>query len=259
MTSQLDADRVLEDWLAQGPSQLPERAIHETIGRLDSVRQRKPSRLPGSERMNRPDPLSERGRRRGHRGRGGTRPAQRRPAGRWSARSRLHLGATWIHGGPARRPLVPGRAPRHLGAGGVLRRQQRCRRRLLRGSGLDAWSATDLVRLPGLPDDPGRHGLRGVGRNARRGDRSGRGRASSRSAATNADPWTVRRPASAPTAARNSGSSWSRGPPSRPSLPTVVVATRSTCGPSRWVRRCPRWQRSKRLADDWLARFSFND
>lgn len=53
MTSQLDADRVLEDWLAQGPSQLPERTIHETIGRLDSVRQRKPSRLPGSERMNR--------------------------------------------------------------------------------------------------------------------------------------------------------------------------------------------------------------
>jgi hypothetical protein len=53
MTSQLDADRVLEDWLAQGPSQLPERAIHETIGRLDHVRQRKPSRLPGSERMNR--------------------------------------------------------------------------------------------------------------------------------------------------------------------------------------------------------------
>lgn len=53
MTSQLDADRVLEDWLAQGPSQLPERAIHETIGRLDSVRQRRPSRLPGSERMNR--------------------------------------------------------------------------------------------------------------------------------------------------------------------------------------------------------------
>lgn len=51
MTSQLDADRVLEDWLAQGPSQLPERAIHETIGRLDSIRQRKPSRLPGSERM----------------------------------------------------------------------------------------------------------------------------------------------------------------------------------------------------------------
>ena len=53
MTSQLDADRVLEDWLAQGPSQLSERVIHETIGRLDDVRQRKPSRLPGSERMNR--------------------------------------------------------------------------------------------------------------------------------------------------------------------------------------------------------------
>ena len=53
MTSQFDADRVLEDWLAEGPSQFPERAIDETIGRLDSVRQRKPSRLPGSERMNR--------------------------------------------------------------------------------------------------------------------------------------------------------------------------------------------------------------
>ena len=53
MTSQLDADRVLEDWLAQGPSQLPERTIQETIGRLDDIRQRKPSRLPGSERMNR--------------------------------------------------------------------------------------------------------------------------------------------------------------------------------------------------------------
>lgn len=53
MTRQLDVDRVLEDWLAQGPSQLPERAIQETIGRLDSVRQRKPSWLPGSERMNR--------------------------------------------------------------------------------------------------------------------------------------------------------------------------------------------------------------
>ena len=53
MTSQLDADRVLEDWLAQGPSQLPERTIQETIGRLDDIRQRKPSWLPGSERMNR--------------------------------------------------------------------------------------------------------------------------------------------------------------------------------------------------------------
>jgi len=53
MTAQFDADRVLEDWLAQGPSQLPERAIHETIGRLDDVRQRKPSRLPGSDRMHR--------------------------------------------------------------------------------------------------------------------------------------------------------------------------------------------------------------
>jgi hypothetical protein len=53
MTRQLDVDRVLEDWLAQGPSQLPERAIQETIGRLDSVRQRKPSWLLGSERMNR--------------------------------------------------------------------------------------------------------------------------------------------------------------------------------------------------------------
>lgn len=53
MTRQLDMDRVLDDWLAHGPSQLPERAIQETIGRLDDIRQRKPSWLPGSERMNR--------------------------------------------------------------------------------------------------------------------------------------------------------------------------------------------------------------
>jgi hypothetical protein len=53
MTRQLDADRVLEDWLAEGPSQLPERAIWDTIDRLDDIKQRRPSRLPGSQRMHR--------------------------------------------------------------------------------------------------------------------------------------------------------------------------------------------------------------
>jgi hypothetical protein len=53
MTRQLDVDRVLEDWLAEGPSQLPERAIWDTIGRLDDIKQRRPSRLPGSQRVHR--------------------------------------------------------------------------------------------------------------------------------------------------------------------------------------------------------------
>lgn len=53
MTRQHDVDRVLEDWLAEGPSQLPDRAIQETIDRLDDIRQRKPTWLPGSERMHR--------------------------------------------------------------------------------------------------------------------------------------------------------------------------------------------------------------
>ena len=51
MTRQLDVDRVLGDWLEEGPSQLPDRVIQETIGQLEHIRQRKSHRLPGSERM----------------------------------------------------------------------------------------------------------------------------------------------------------------------------------------------------------------
>lgn len=53
MTRQLDVDRVLEDWLAEGPSRLPDRVIQETIGQLDDIRQRRLWWLPGSERMQR--------------------------------------------------------------------------------------------------------------------------------------------------------------------------------------------------------------
>jgi hypothetical protein len=53
MTRQLDVDRVLEDWLAEGPSRFPERAVWQTIDRLDDIQQRRPSRLPGSQRMHR--------------------------------------------------------------------------------------------------------------------------------------------------------------------------------------------------------------
>lgn len=51
MTRQLDVDRLLEDWLAEGPSRLPDRAVQATIDQLDDIRQRRPSRLPGSQRM----------------------------------------------------------------------------------------------------------------------------------------------------------------------------------------------------------------
>jgi len=53
MTRPLDVDRVLEDWLAEGPSRLPERVVDATIGQLDDIRQRKPFWLPGSQRMHR--------------------------------------------------------------------------------------------------------------------------------------------------------------------------------------------------------------
>ena len=53
MTRPLDIDRVLEDWLAEGPSRFPDSAAQATIDRLDDIRQRRPSRLPGSTRMNR--------------------------------------------------------------------------------------------------------------------------------------------------------------------------------------------------------------
>jgi hypothetical protein len=53
MTRELDVDRVLEDWLAEGPSRLPDHAIRDTIDHLDDIAQRKRALLPGSEQMHR--------------------------------------------------------------------------------------------------------------------------------------------------------------------------------------------------------------
>ena len=53
MTSELDVDRVLEDWLAQGPSRLPDRVITETVEQLDHVKRRRYLLPPGRERMTR--------------------------------------------------------------------------------------------------------------------------------------------------------------------------------------------------------------
>lgn len=51
MTSELDVDRVLEDWFAQGPSRLPERVISETVETLDHIKRRRYLLSPGRERM----------------------------------------------------------------------------------------------------------------------------------------------------------------------------------------------------------------
>jgi hypothetical protein len=53
MTSELDVDRVLEDWLAQGPSRLPDRVITETTEQLDHIKRRRYVLPPGRERMTR--------------------------------------------------------------------------------------------------------------------------------------------------------------------------------------------------------------
>jgi hypothetical protein len=53
MTGQFDADRVLEDWLAEGPDRLPDRVVNATVAQLDDIKQRRPSWLPGRIRMNR--------------------------------------------------------------------------------------------------------------------------------------------------------------------------------------------------------------
>jgi hypothetical protein len=53
MTGQLDVDRVLEDWLADGPDRLPDRVVQATVAQLDDIKQRKSSWLPGSNRMHR--------------------------------------------------------------------------------------------------------------------------------------------------------------------------------------------------------------
>jgi hypothetical protein len=52
MNRELDADRVLEDWLAEGPSRFPDHAIRATIDQLDDISQRK-RWLPGRNRMHR--------------------------------------------------------------------------------------------------------------------------------------------------------------------------------------------------------------
>ena len=51
MTSELDVDRVLEDWFAQGPSRLPDRVITETVENIDHIKQRRYLLPPGRERM----------------------------------------------------------------------------------------------------------------------------------------------------------------------------------------------------------------
>ena len=53
MTSELDVDRVLEDWLAEGPSRLPDRVISETVEQLDHIKRRRYVLPPGRERMTR--------------------------------------------------------------------------------------------------------------------------------------------------------------------------------------------------------------
>jgi len=53
MTRQLDVDRALEEWLAEGPSQLPDRAIDGIVRQLIETDQRRPTWLPGRQRMNR--------------------------------------------------------------------------------------------------------------------------------------------------------------------------------------------------------------
>jgi hypothetical protein len=51
MTGQLDVDRLLEDWLADGPDRLPDRVVQATVVQLDDIKQRKSPWLPGSNRM----------------------------------------------------------------------------------------------------------------------------------------------------------------------------------------------------------------
>ncbi|HEU5203283.1 MAG TPA: hypothetical protein VFU17_03195 [Candidatus Limnocylindrales bacterium] len=53
MTSELDVDRILEDWFAQGPSRLPDRVITETVEQLDHTKRRRYVLSPGRERMTR--------------------------------------------------------------------------------------------------------------------------------------------------------------------------------------------------------------
>ena len=53
MTRHLDFDRALEEWLMDGPSQLPDRLVDAIVNQLDHTKQRRPSWLPGRYEMNR--------------------------------------------------------------------------------------------------------------------------------------------------------------------------------------------------------------
>lgn len=53
MTRHLDLDRAIEEWLSEGPSQLPDRAIDAIVHQLDTTTQRKYWWLPRREQMNR--------------------------------------------------------------------------------------------------------------------------------------------------------------------------------------------------------------
>jgi hypothetical protein len=53
MTRQLDVDRLIEDWLTEGPVEMPARALDGIFDHLANTRQRRPWRLPGSVRMHR--------------------------------------------------------------------------------------------------------------------------------------------------------------------------------------------------------------
>ncbi len=53
MTRRLDLDRTLEDWLNQGPSQLPDRAIDGIVRQLDEAKQRRRLWPPRRDFMNR--------------------------------------------------------------------------------------------------------------------------------------------------------------------------------------------------------------
>lgn len=53
MNRHLDVDRVLEDWLEEGPSRLPDRVVDATIASLDEIEQQRPSWPLGRHLMQR--------------------------------------------------------------------------------------------------------------------------------------------------------------------------------------------------------------
>lgn len=53
MSGHIDSDRLLDSWFAEGPTELPDRAIDSIVSQLDEHKQRRPFWLPGRQRMNR--------------------------------------------------------------------------------------------------------------------------------------------------------------------------------------------------------------